>query len=94
MATVNIRFVGPWRLYLGVERVTLQAATVEDAMEQVEAAYGHGYHARLLKSGITEKRKIADESNILLNRVHIRQLTDHSLKDGDSLSIIPRFVGG
>lgn len=94
MAEVNIRFVGPWRLYLGVERVTLQAATVEEAIEQVEAAYGHGYHKRLLKSGITEKRKIADESNILLNRVHIRQLTDHSLKDGDSLSIIPRFVGG
>jgi molybdopterin converting factor small subunit len=48
----------------------------------------------LLKSGISEKRKIADESNVLLNRVHIRQLADHSLKDGDHLDIIPRFVGG
>jgi len=94
MAEVNIRFVGPWRLYLGVEKVTLQAVTVEDALEQVEAVYGHGYHARLLKSGITEKRKIADDSNVLLNRIHIRQLTDHSLKDGDHLDIIPRFAGG
>ena len=47
-----------------------------------------------MKSGITEKRRISDDSNILLNRVHIRQLTDHSLKDGDKLDIIPRFVGG
>jgi molybdopterin converting factor small subunit len=94
VAEVNIRFVGPWRLYLGVERVTLLAGSVEDALEQVEATYGPGYHKRLLKGGITEKRKIADDSNVLLNRVHIRQLTDHSLKDGDNLDIIPRFVGG
>ena len=94
MAEVNVRFVGPWRLYLGVERVTLQAGSVEDALEQIEVAYGHGYHKRLLKSGISEKRKIAADSNVLLNRVHIRQLADHSLKDGDHLDIIPRFVGG
>ena len=94
MAAVNIRFVGPWRLYLGVERFTLQADTVEDALDQVEAAYGPRYHERLLKGGIVEKRRIAGDSNVLLNRVHIRQLADHSLKDGDNLDIIPRFVGG
>jgi len=94
MATVNMRFVGPWRLYMGVERFTLQAETVEDALEQVEANYGHKYHERLLKGGITDKRKIGGDSNILVNRVHIRQLSDHSLKDGDSIDIIPRFVGG
>jgi len=94
MAAVNIRFVGPWRLYLGVERFTLQADTVEDALDQVEAAYGPRYHERLLKGGIAEKRRIAGDSNVLVNRVHIRQLADHSLKDGDNLDIIPRFVGG
>lgn len=94
MAAVNIRFVGPWRLYLGVERFTLQADTVEDALDQVEAAYGPRYHERLLKGGIVEKRRIAGDSNVLVNRVHIRQLADHSLKDGDNLDIIPRFVGG
>jgi molybdopterin converting factor small subunit len=47
-----------------------------------------------MKSGITGKRRICDDSNILLNRVNIRQVTDHSLKDGDKLEIIPRFVGG
>jgi len=94
MAEVNLRFVGPWRLYLGIERFTLRADTVEDAIGQVEAAYGPRYHERLLRGGIAEKRTIAGDSNILVNRVHIRQLADHSLKDGDSLDIIPRFVGG
>jgi molybdopterin converting factor small subunit len=94
MAAVNIRFVGPWRLYLGVEMFTLQAGTVEDAIDQLEASYGPRYHERLLKSGIAEKRRITDDSNILVNRVHIRQLADRSLKDGDNLDVIPRFVGG
>jgi molybdopterin converting factor small subunit len=94
MADVNLRFVGPWRMYLGIERFTLQAGTVEDAIAQVEATYGPRYHERLLKAGIAEKRKISGDSNILVNRVHIRQLADHSLKDGDSIDIIPRFVGG
>jgi molybdopterin converting factor small subunit len=94
MAEVNLRFVGPWRMYLGVERFTLKADSVEDAIDQVEATYGPKYHERLARSGITEKRRISDDSNILVNRVHIRQLADHSLKDGDSIDIIPRFVGG
>jgi molybdopterin converting factor small subunit len=94
MATVNVRFVGPWRMYLGVEYTTLIAGTVDDALEQVEAEYGYKFHQRLMRSGISEKRRICDDSNILLNRVHIRQITDRSLKDGDKLDIIPRFVGG
>ena len=94
MALVNVRFVGPWRMYLGVENTTIIAGTVDDAIEQVEATYGHKFHERLLKSGISEKRRICDDSNILLNRVHIRQITDRSLKEGDRLDFIPRFVGG
>jgi molybdopterin converting factor small subunit len=94
MATVNVRFVGPWRMYLGAEYTTLIAGTVDDAIEQIESAYGYKFHERLMRSGISEKRRICDDSNILLNRVHIRQITDRSLKDGDKLDIIPRFVGG
>ena len=94
MALVNLRFVGPWRMYLGIERFTLIAETVQDAIEQVEADFGYKYHQRLMKSGITEKRRICDDSNILLNRVNIRQITDHRLKEGDQLDILPRFVGG
>jgi molybdopterin converting factor small subunit len=94
MATVNVRFVGPWRMYLGVEYTTLIAGSVDDAIEQIETSYGYKFHERLMRSGISEKRRICDDSNILLNRVHIRQITDRSLKDGDKLDIIPRFVGG
>ena len=81
-------------MYLGVEHTTLSAETLDDALEQVEAAYGDKFHQRLMKSGITEKRRIRDDSNILLNRVNIRQVTDLRLKDGDKVDIIPRFVGG
>ena len=94
MATVNVRFVGPWRMYLGVEYTTLNAGTVDDAIEQIEAAFGYKFHERLMRSGISEKRRICDDSNILLNRVNIRQITDRSLKDDDKLDIIPRFAGG
>jgi molybdopterin converting factor small subunit len=94
MATVNVRFVGPWRLYMGVERFTLKAETIEDAVEQMETTYGPKYHERLLRGGIKEKHTISGDSNILVNRVHIRQITDHCLRDGDNIDIIPRFVGG
>ncbi|MDD5647464.1 MAG: hypothetical protein PHY03_00875 [Dehalococcoidia bacterium] len=94
MATVNVRFVGPWRLYLGVERCTIQAATVEDVIEQMETTYGPKYHERLLRGGVKAKRSISGDSNILVYRVHIRQLTDHNLKDGDNVDVIARFVGG
>ena len=94
MATVNIRFVGPWRLYLSVDTIALQAGTVEGALAQVEDRYGPRYHARLLSRGVKIKRSITDDSNILLNRINIRQLSDHRLKEGDHMDLIPRFVGG
>ena len=43
MASVSVRFVGPWRMYLGIELTTLMAGTVEDALEQVEDGYGYKY---------------------------------------------------
>ncbi len=94
MATVNVRFVGPWRLYLGTERCTMQAATVEEFIEQMETTYGPKYHERLHRGGVKERRSISGDSNILVNRVHIRQLADHTLKDGDNIDVIARFVGG
>ncbi|MFA5399461.1 MAG: MoaD/ThiS family protein [Dehalococcoidia bacterium] len=94
MATVNIRFVGPWRLYMGTEKCAMQADTIEEAIERMEAIYGPKYHERLLRGGVKERRSISGDSNILVNRVNIRQLTDHTLKDGDNIDVIPRFVGG
>jgi molybdopterin converting factor small subunit len=94
MATINVRFVGPWRLYLGVERFTMHADTVEDFIHQMEETYGPRYYDRLLSHGVKEQRTISGDSNILVNRVHIRQLADHTLKDGDSIDVIGRFVGG
>ena len=94
MPLINIRFIGPWRLYLGIENLSVEATTVEDALKQIELTYGPAYHEKLRKRGITQQRKIGDDSNILLNRTNIRQLTSHVLKAGDTIDIIPRFAGG
>lgn len=94
MASVHVRFVGPWRLYLGAADATVQALTVEDALAQVEDRFGSLYMDKLLSRGIKGRRSISGDSNVLLNRIHIRQLTDHTLRDGDHIDLIPRFVGG
>ncbi len=94
MANISIRFVGPWRLYLAADTINLQAGTVEDALTQVEDRYGPRYHEKLLNRGVKQMRRITDDSNVILNRINIRQLRDHTLKDGDHIDLIPRFVGG
>jgi molybdopterin converting factor small subunit len=94
MAKIDVFFVGPWRMYTGTSHFTIEAETLEDAIIKIEASYGHKYHERLAKAGIFEKRPICGDSNLLLNRIHIRQLESNSLKDGDMLQVIPRFVGG
>ena len=94
MSKVTVRFVGPWRLYLGASSAVIHADTVEQALEMIEAEFDSRYQARLAGRGIKEKRTITGDSNVLLNRVHIRELTDHTLKDGDQIDLIPRFVGG
>ena len=94
MASVQVRFVGPWRLYLGAADATIEALTVEDALAQVEDKFGNQYMEKLRGRGIRENRSISGDSNVLLNRIHIRQLTDHTLRDGDHIDLIPRFVGG
>ena len=66
MAEVTIKFVGPWRLYLAADIITLQAATVDEALAQVEDRYGPRYHQKLLERGVQLKRRITDDSNILV----------------------------
>jgi molybdopterin converting factor small subunit len=94
MPSVNVRFIGPWRLYLGIEHLSLEATTIQDVIEQIDLTYNPKYHETLRKKGITRQRRISDDSNIFLNRTNIRQLADYILKEGDNIDIIPRFAGG
>ena len=94
MARVNINFIGPWRLFLGVRTVTVEANSLDEAREYIETNFGPIFHKRLQSKGIKRKQSVWDNSNILLNGRNIKQLDKAELKDGDNLDLLPRVAGG
>ena len=94
MARVNINFIGPWRLFLGVQTVKVEVNSLDEAKEYVETNYGPIFHKKLQSKGIKRKQSVWDNSNILLNGRNIRQLDKPELKDGDNLDLLPRVAGG
>jgi molybdopterin converting factor small subunit len=93
LARVNIKFIGLWRLFLGVQAVTVEVESIEEARDYVETNYGPLYQNKL-GSGINKKQSIWDSSNILLNGRNIRQLDELVLEDGDTIDLIPMVAGG
>ena len=94
MARVNINFVGPWRLFLGVRAVTVEVNSIDEARDYVETNYGPVYQKKLKSRGIKKKQSVWDNSNVLLNGMNIRQLDEPFLKDGDNLYLLPLVGGG
>ncbi len=94
MARVNINFVGPWRLFLGVRVVTVEVNSIDEARDYVETNYGPVYQKKLKSRGIKKKQSVWDNSNVLLNGMNIRQLDEPFLKDGDNLYLLPLVGGG
>jgi molybdopterin converting factor small subunit len=94
LAKVTINFIGPWRLFLGVGKVTIEANSIEEARDYVETNYGPVYEKTLKSRGIHKKQSVWDNSNVLLNRRDIRQLDEPVLKDGDNLDLLPPIAGG
>lgn len=94
MAKVNINFIGPWRLFLGVRAVTVEVNSIDEARNYVETNYGPIYQKKLKSRCIIRKQSIWDNSNILLSGRSIRQLDEPVLKDGDNLDLVPIVAGG
>jgi len=94
LAKVNINFIGPWRLFLGVRTVTADVNNIDEARDYVETNYGHVYNKKLESRGVKKKQSVWDSSNVLLNGKNIRQLDEPVLKDGDNLDLLPRVAGG
>ena len=94
MAKVNINFIGPWRVFLGVRSVTVEMASIDEARNYVEANYGPVFQKKLNSRGINKRQSIWDNSNILLNGKNIRQLDKPVLKDGDKLDLLSKVAGG
>jgi len=77
-----------------VGTVTIEANSIEEARDYVEANFGPVYEKKLKSRGIHKKHSIWENSNILLNRRNIRQLDGPVLKDEDNLYLLPRIAGG
>jgi molybdopterin converting factor small subunit len=94
LAKVNINFMGPWRVFLGVQSITVELASLDEARDYVETNYGPIFHKKLKLRGLKKKQSIWDNSNILLNGKNIRQLDKPVLKDGDKLDLLSKVAGG
>jgi len=94
LAKVTINFIGPWRLFLGVGTVTIEANNIEEARVYIETTYGPVYQKTLKARGIHVKQSVWENSNVRLNRKAIRQIDEPVLKDGDNLDLLPKIAGG
>ncbi|MGB8707441.1 MAG: hypothetical protein WCD72_05760 [Dehalococcoidia bacterium] len=94
MARVNINFIGPWRLFLGVRSITVEVTSIDEARDYVETNYGPVFQKKLKSRGVTKKQSVWDNSNVLLNSKNIRHLDKPVLKDGDNLDLLSRVAGG
>ena len=74
MAKVNINFVGPWRLFLGVRTVTADINSIDEARDYIETNYGPAYNKKMLSRGVKAEQSVWDSRNILLNGKNIRRL--------------------
>ncbi|MCX6010477.1 MAG: hypothetical protein NTW48_10750, partial [Chloroflexi bacterium] len=88
MARVNINFIGPWRIFLGVRSATVEVNSIDEARDYVEATYGPVFQKKLKSRGVTKKQSVWDNSNILMNVNNIRQLDKPVLKDGYKLDLL------
>ncbi len=94
MARVNINFVGPLRVFLGEQTVTVDIDNIDEAREYVETHYGLAYEKKLKSMGVNKKQSIWDSSVFLLNGRNIRPLDKPVLKDGDHLDLVLLVAGG
>lgn len=94
MAKVNINFIGPLRVFLGAQTVTVDVNSIDEAKEYVETHYGPFYEKKLKSMGANKKQSIWDNSVFLLNGRNIKQLDKPALKDGDRLDLMLLVAGG
>lgn len=89
---ITVRIPTPLRrLANGQGEVNIEAKTIREAIEALEANYP-GFKERL----VDENGELRRFVNLYLNDEDIRFLKgiDTELKDGDTLSIVPAIAGG
>ena len=94
MAKININFIGPLKVFLGAQTVTVDVEDIDEARDYVETHYGPAYEKKLKSMGVKAKQSILDSSVFLLNGKNIKQLDRPALKDGDKLDLMLLVAGG
>ncbi len=94
MALIKVRFYSLLSRSLGADTVTLQADDVEEALLQLEQTFGSRIRRELEGEGIRLDGEIRDYGLILLNGTNVRNLKSTDLRDGDTLHVFPRAIGG
>jgi molybdopterin converting factor small subunit len=94
LTSVNIKFVGLWRLFLGAQAVKVEANSIGEVRNYVETNYDPLYQHKLRSRGVKRMQSVWESSNILLNGRNIRQLDEPILEDGDTIDLIPMVGGG
>lgn len=93
MAKVTVRFNGIWRLYLGVDKVVIEADTIDDLLAQIQRNYGKKLE-QWQKKDSKFNQDIIKYSYITVNRKDARKLEDRVLKDDDMVDMFLAVPGG
>ncbi|MBM3149097.1 MAG: hypothetical protein FJ008_08160 [Chloroflexi bacterium] len=94
MPLITVQFYTLWRQYLGVDQVSIEAESLEDALNQIDQRYGAVLKAKLQARGVKVDGKMHDFSMVLLNNTNVRNLKADTLKEGDALRFFPPVMGG
>ena len=94
MASITVQLYSIYRLYLGIDRLSLEADDLGDALAQMEERFGSRLREQLQMRGIGLDQKMQDFSLILLNGINIRNLVETKLREGSVLHIFPPSAGG
>ena len=94
MAKIHINFIGPLRVLLGTQTVTVDVNSIDEAKDYVETHYGRLYEKKLKSMGVNKQQSIWNNSVFLLNGKNIGQLDKIVLKNGDKLDLMLLVAGG
>jgi molybdopterin converting factor small subunit len=94
MAKVEINFLGPLGIFLGVQKVSLEVDSLSAVRQYIEKSYGPAFQKKLQSLGLEKEQSLWDNSLLLLNGRSLRKEEEALLKDGDRLDLGLAVAGG
>jgi len=94
MASIIVKFNGIWRLYLGIERASMDADDLDAALSRIDKEYSVRLEENFKQRGVKLQKSILDYSYVVLNGKNTKTLKERSLRDGDVLDLFIAVPGG